>query len=55
MKLTYNDIFTKELLEEEYSEFKSLRAIAKRYDVDPGTIKYYMEKHELLQVQCNSL
>ena len=40
-------ILTKEVLEHSYAELGSLKAVARKFDVDPGSIKKYMILHNL--------
>lgn len=40
-------ILTKEVLEQNYAELGSLKAVARKFDVDPGSIKKYMTLHGL--------
>lgn len=40
-------ILTKEVLEASYAELKSLKAVARKFKIDPGTIKRYMIKYGL--------
>lgn len=54
----YEKVFTKELLEKEYAKLKSLKAVARKYGCDAGTIKRYMEKHNIpfngpVRYECN--
>ena len=40
-------ILTKEILEQSYAELGSLKAVARKFDVDSGSIKKYMLRHGL--------
>lgn len=42
-----NKILTKEALEQSYAELGSLKAVARKFDVDSGSIKKYMIRHGL--------
>ena len=45
--MKFVNILTKEALEESYQELNSLKAVGKKFNVDPGTIKKYMQFYGL--------
>jgi len=47
IKPKQDKLLTKELLEITYAELGSLKAVARKFDVDSGTVKRYMQQHSL--------